>query len=55
MKREFLVKLNHEFESNLLRQPVWRFCFSIVDQSKKIDFAALIARISHVTGVLRAT
>jgi hypothetical protein len=25
MKREFLVKLNREFESNLLRQPVLRF------------------------------
>jgi hypothetical protein len=25
MKREFLVKLNREFESNLLRQPVFAF------------------------------
>jgi hypothetical protein len=25
MKREFPVKLNHEFEANLLRQPAWLF------------------------------
>ena len=30
-----LGKRNHEFESNPLRQPVWRFCFSVVIRARR--------------------
>jgi hypothetical protein len=37
MKREFLVKLNREFESNLLRQPVSFFSLSVAFCPKSPD------------------
>jgi hypothetical protein len=39
MKREFLVKLNREFEFNLLRQPISPF-LSRWRSARKVDFAA---------------
>ena len=48
----FVGKIDHEFEFNLLRQPV--SCFSFLDQSKEIDLAGGCGTCApHIFGKLQ--